>query len=177
MYDLITLSMLLDGPKHGYQLKRQGGFIFGQGDIHNNLIYPLLRRFTSNGWVTKKQVPGERGQTRQQYSLTALGRRELISRLEQFSEQDAPSLGAFITRVGLFEVIDTDARDSILEKRHAYVQMRSEHLARLAANIKVESYGADVIELLREQIRMELKWMEKLRRRMSKEKRIRRAKA
>jgi DNA-binding PadR family transcriptional regulator len=171
MKDLITLSMLLDGPKHGYQLKRQGGFIFGQGDMHNNLIYPLLRRFTDDGWVTKKQVPGERGQTRQQYSLTALGKRELISRLQQYSEQDAQSQGAFITRVGLFGAIHAKAREAILEKREAYLQMRVERLDRLTANVKVESYGADVIELLREQIRMELKWMEKLRRRMSKQKR------
>jgi len=171
MYDLITLSLLLDGPKHGYQLKRQGGFIFGQGDMHNNLIYPLLRRFTNDGWVTKKQVPGKRGQTRHQYSLTALGRRELISRLEQYSEQDAQSLGAFITRVGLFEAIHADAHKAILEKREGYLQKRVEQLDRLTENIKVESYGVDVIELLREQIRMELKWIEKIRRRMGKKKR------
>jgi DNA-binding PadR family transcriptional regulator len=36
--------MLLDGPKHGYQLKREAGFILGQGTTHNNLIYPLLPR-------------------------------------------------------------------------------------------------------------------------------------
>jgi hypothetical protein len=47
MNDLIILATLLDGPKHGYQLKREAGFILGQGAMHNNLIYPMLRRFTA----------------------------------------------------------------------------------------------------------------------------------
>ena len=168
MYDLIALSLLLDGPKHGYQLKREAGFVFGQGDMHNNLIYPLLRRFTNDGWVTKKSAPGKRGQTRQQYSLTALGRRELIGKLENYTEQDAQSQGQFITRVGMFEVMDPNARVAILEKRQEYLQMRAQHLARLTTNLEVGSYGAVVIELLREQIQLELDWIEKLRRRMKK---------
>lgn len=170
MNDLITLSLLLDGPKHGYQLKREAGFVFGHGDMHNNLIYPLLRRFTNDGWVTKKTVPGDRGQTRQQYALTALGRRELIAGLEQYSEPDAQSQGQFITRVGMFDVIEAKARARILDLRESYLQTREEHLARLTANLAVGSYGAEVIGLLREQIQMELKWIEKLRQRIRKKK-------
>ena len=74
MTDLILLATLLDGPKHGYQLKKQAGLIFGQGAIHNNLVYPLMRRFTNEGWVSKKTMPGERGQNKQQYAITAAGR-------------------------------------------------------------------------------------------------------
>ena len=68
------LSMMLGGPKYGYQLKREAGWIMGQA-LHNNLVYPSLRRFLEEGWVSKKAVPGERGQTRQQYVLSAEGRR------------------------------------------------------------------------------------------------------
>ena len=71
MTDLIILSMLLPGPKHGYQLKHEAGMVFGQEALHNNLIYPLLRRFLKDGWVSKKEVPGERGQTRQQCQMAA----------------------------------------------------------------------------------------------------------
>ena len=100
MNDLIILATLLDGPKHGYQLKREAGFILGQGAMHNNLVYPLLRRFTAEGWVSKKTVPGERGQTRLQYAITALGRRELVARLSEFGESDASSFAGFMTRAG-----------------------------------------------------------------------------
>ncbi|MGA9506533.1 MAG: PadR family transcriptional regulator, partial [Terriglobales bacterium] len=91
MNDLLILAMLSEGPRHGYQLKRQAGFIFGHGDIHNNLVYPLLRKFTVDGWVTKKAVPGERGQTRQQYAITPLGKTILLQRLSEYSEADARS--------------------------------------------------------------------------------------
>jgi len=170
MTDLILLSLLLNGPKHGYRLKREGGFVFGHGDVHNNLIYPLLRRFTSDGWVTKKAVPGERGQTRQQYALTPLGHRELIRGLSQFSDQDAQSQGAFISRVGMFAVIEAEARAHILEKRAASLREREANLARLTANLEVGTYGKAVIEFLQEQIRSELAWIERLRRRIHKQK-------
>jgi hypothetical protein len=45
MNDLILLSMLLPGPKHGYKLKHEAGMVFGQEVLHNNLVHPLLRSF------------------------------------------------------------------------------------------------------------------------------------
>src|SRR5271170_6177731 len=126
MNDLIILATLLDGPKHGYQLKREAGFILGQGTMHNNLIYPMLRRFSSEGWVSKKTVPGERGQTRLQYAITPLGRRELVTQLREFNELDAASFAAFITRVGMFEVLEAPVRGRIMRQRENYLQAREE---------------------------------------------------
>ena len=88
MNDLLILALMLAGPKYGYQLKREAGWMIGQDALHNNLVYPMLRRFLDEGWVSKKAVPGERGQTRQQYALTAEGRRILIDRKEIEMEQD-----------------------------------------------------------------------------------------
>jgi DNA-binding PadR family transcriptional regulator len=65
MNDLFLLANLLDDPKHGYALKKQVGLISGQEEMHNNLVYPLLRRFVESGWVRKRQGAGERGQTRE----------------------------------------------------------------------------------------------------------------
>jgi len=61
--------------------------------LHNNLVYPSLRRFLEEGWVSEKAVPGDRGQTRQQYVLTAEGRGHLFERLSEFSEADASFMG------------------------------------------------------------------------------------
>jgi DNA-binding PadR family transcriptional regulator len=164
MNDLIVLATLLDGPKHGYQLKREAGFIFGQGVMHNNLIYPLLRRFTSEGWVTKKTAPGQRGQTRQQYAITALGRRELVTRLGEFGEVDASSFPAFITRVGMFEVLEEPARASILKQRESYLQVRERRLIALRQGIDLGTYGGEVVRYLIEQIHSELVWIRRLHR-------------
>jgi len=117
MTDLIILSTLLPGPKHGYQLKHEAGIILGQGILHNNLVYPLLRRFMNNHWVRRRTVPGERGQMRHRYAITALGRKELLARLRAFSLQDARSSDGFRFRVGMFQLLDRGSRLRILEAR------------------------------------------------------------
>src|SRR5215475_4393958 len=98
MNDLLLLAMMLDGPKYGYQLKRDAGWITGQETLHSNLVYPLLRKFLDQKLATKKAAPGERGQTRQQYSLTAAGKQYLFARLNTFSEMDAASEDEFHLR-------------------------------------------------------------------------------
>ncbi len=164
MNDLIILGLLFDGSKHGYQLKREAGFMLGHGDMHNNLVYPLLRRFTTLGWVTRNPVPGERGQTRQQYELTAKGRRELIRRLTEFGGDEAGSEAAFSTRVGMFELLEKDARTQILAKREAYLREREKRLTTLKSNMEVGTYGAEAIGFLRERIRLEIAWIKRLER-------------
>jgi DNA-binding PadR family transcriptional regulator len=164
MTDLIILSMLLPGPKHGYQLKHEAGMVFGQEALHNNLIYPLLRRFLKDGWVSKKEVPGERGQTRQQYSLTAHGRRVLLERLNQFNEADAASDEEFLSRVGLFELLQPEVQKDILTLRESYLQGLDQRLAALEKNMNVGKYGAEVIGQMRNQIALEAKWISHLRR-------------
>jgi DNA-binding PadR family transcriptional regulator len=164
MNDLIILATLLDGPKHGYQLKREAGFILGQGAMHNNLIYPMLHRFTAQGWVSKKTVPGERGQTRLQYAITPLGRRELVTQLGEFTELDAASFAAFVTRVGMFDVLETPIRERILSQRETYLQAREQKLAGLRQSIDLGIYGGEVVRYLIEQIHSELAWIRRLHR-------------
>jgi DNA-binding PadR family transcriptional regulator len=156
------LATLLEGPKHGYQLKREAGFILGQGAMHNNLVYPLLGRFTAEGWVSKKAMPGERGQTRQQYAITALGRRELVTGLSKFGESDAPSLPGFITRIGMFELLEAPARARILKQRESYLQGREQKLTTLRQNMDLGIYGGEVVRYLIEQIHSEQAWIRRL---------------
>ena len=164
MTDLIILAMLLDGPRHGYRLKRDAGMVMGQEDLHNNLIYPLLRTFTTKGWVTKKTVPGERGQKRQQYAITTLGQRTLLERLRDFSEQDARSAEAFRARVGFFELLPAGDRERILALREEALRSRDTKLDRLRQAMNLETYGNEVVAFLRDQIAAELSWIRRLRR-------------
>jgi len=164
MNDLILLAMLLDGPKHGYQLKREAGFILGHGDMHNNLVYPLLRRFLTEGWISKKAVPGERGQTRQQYSLTAAGKKVLVGRLNAFDDEDASSFEGFITRVGMFAVLQPEIRERILEKRQDYLRGRTQRLGALRQKVDTGVYGGEVVSHLLRKIQSEQAWIRRLHR-------------
>ncbi len=164
MTDLIILATLFDGPKHGYQLKREAGFILGHGAMHNNLVYPMLRRFTAEGWVTRKSMPGERGQTRHQYAITALGRRELVARLSEFGKSDAPSFSGFITRIGMFALLEEPVRAGILKQRENYLLHREERLDAMRQNMDLETYGGEVVRYLIEQIESEREWIRRLHR-------------
>lgn len=159
MNDLIILSTLLPGPKHGYRLKQEAGFILGQEMLHSNLVYPLLRRFVSQGWVRQKTAPGERGQTRKLYSLTPLGIRTLTERISQFSEQDARSEDAFQLRVGLFPLLSPETRTRILTAREKALQARKEKLVTLEKNMELGLYGGEVVRHLRERIQAEMAWV------------------
>ncbi|HEV2114467.1 MAG TPA: PadR family transcriptional regulator [Terriglobales bacterium] len=162
MIDLIILANLVDGPKHGYALKKQAGMVFAQSELHNNLVYPLLRRFTSQGWVTKKSAPGQRGQTRLQYALTAAGRRALLERLNTFEEKEAQSSEEFLLRVGLFELLEPEARERILDARQQVLTRREEHFARLQ-QLELGVYGGEVVGFLRQRVKDELHWLRRLR--------------
>jgi len=164
MTDLIILATLLASPKHGYSLKRQAGLILGQEQLHNNLVYPLLRRFTAKKWVSKKEVPGERGQTRQLYSITALGRKELILRLSSFSDQDARASDQFRFRVGMFQVLEPEARMRILGAREQYLTSRIEKLSAIQEHFDLDRYSGEVTSRFVAESRAELDWIAHLRR-------------
>jgi DNA-binding PadR family transcriptional regulator len=163
MNDLLMLSMILDGPKYGYQLKREAGWITGQA-LHSNLVYPALRRFLEEGWVSKKAVAGQRGQTRQQYALSAEGRRHLLKRLSEFGEAAASSEAAFRLRVGVFPVLKPPARENILGRREAWLQSRDQRLLALQTNLGLGKFGGEIVCHMRKQIEMELEWVRHLRR-------------
>lgn len=163
MNDLLLLSMMLSGSKYGYQLKREAGWIMGQ-ELHNNLVYPSLRRFLESGWVSKKAVPGERGQTRQQYALSAEGRRHLFDRLNEFGDTEAASEEAFRLRVGLFRELKPDSRENILTRREAWLETCNQKLAALQANMDLGKFGGEVVRHMRKQFEMETEWVRHLRR-------------
>lgn len=163
MTDLIMLATLLSGPKHGYQLKREAGFIFGQDSLHNNLVYPLLRRFMKEGWVSRKSAPGQRGQTRQQYTLTSLGRRALLERLSTYSEADAHTQEGLLIRVALFDVLSPEVRAAILNARESYLRQRAERLTALPQHMELDAYVTEILRFLRKQAEMETEWIARLR--------------
>jgi DNA-binding PadR family transcriptional regulator len=162
MNDLVALSILLDGPKHGYAIKKQAGRMTGRADMHNNLIYPLLRGFVEKGWVTQRESAGERGQRRQVYAITVSGRRALAESLCSFGPIQARSAEAFRLRVGFFGILAFPRRAEILAKRKAYLESQDGKLARIKGAVEVGRWGGEVIRFVRQQGRRELAWIARL---------------
>ena len=135
---------LMEGPRHGYALKELAGLLLGHDDMHNNLVYPLLRRFVENSWVVKRTTDGQRGQKRDLYALTAKGRLELLQRLARFTEKEASTEDQFRVRVGLFSALDRDTRERLLDQRDRFLRkvrsalwtLRGKHLGVLGLAFK-----------------------------------------
>src|SRR5260370_13011052 len=141
MSALILLANLLGGPKHGYALKKQVGLVSGKSEMHNNLVYPLLRRFVESGWVSKRKGAGQRGRTREIYALTNKGKQELLRRLSQFTSKEAASENGFHLRVGLFSVLDAGTRGAILTARNEWLAARGKRLGRLSGALDLGTWG------------------------------------
>lgn len=164
MNDLIFLSLLLPGPMHGYALKRRAGLISGQAELHNNIVYPLLRRFMARGWVTRRQAAGERGQTRQVYSLTARGRRALFDRVSAFELREAASREAFLFRVGFFGEMSAEARAEITALRKKFLLARMARLRRVEGEMPTGRYGGEALRFRQRETARELLWIARLER-------------
>ena len=169
MNDLLLLATLLSGPQHGYALKKQVGLITGQREMHNNLVYPLLRRFGENGWISKRTAAGQRGQTREVYALTNKGKQELHRRLGQFTGKEASSESAFRLRVGLFNVLDSDTQKRIVGERDRWLIAREQNLARLTAAVDLGVWGGEVVSYFREETRRERRWIAGLKRQIERQ--------
>ena len=165
MNDLILLAALWEGPKHGWALKKVAGLISGSGDLHNNLLYPLLKKFVREGWVRRRSEPGERGQTRAVYSLTPRGHQELLRRLSEFGDREASSSPEFLVRAGLFAILDPETRSQILAARDRYLASRESRFSALQQSIATlagSEWGSEVVAFLLEGVTNERKWIRAL---------------
>jgi DNA-binding PadR family transcriptional regulator len=162
MNDIIILSLLLEGPKHGYRLKQDAAMFSSEQQLHNNTIYPLLKRFLKNGWITQKEADGDRGQTRLLYALTPSGKQTLTDKLSDFSDSDIPDPHAFRLRVGLFDQLDTATRRRILQLRDSYLVARLARLRQIAKAHTIEGWPASSMQHVTKEVQLERKWIAQL---------------
>ena len=171
MNDLILLAALMNGPQHGYALKKLAGFMPGHAGMHNNLVYPLLRRFVENSWVTKRTTGGERGQKRDLYTLTSKGKLSLLQRLSHFTEKEASSENEFRLRVGLFSMLDPQTRAGILAERDRWLaerKKRLETLQKTMAAMNADLWSHSVMRFYLSQVRAERNWIASMARKVPK---------
>jgi len=77
-HESLILAILVDGPRHGYQLAleiedRSGGsFHFNHGTL-----YPILHKLESDGFIDGSWAEPAGKRKRRQYALTAAGRKHL----------------------------------------------------------------------------------------------------
>lgn len=162
MNDLVLLAALLGGPAYGYALKRTAGLIFGSGAMHNNIVYPSLKRFVRNSWVKQTSVAGDRGQQRKQYSITPAGRKYLLEQLASFDEREAADDGAFLLRVAFFGILPKEKCQAIVAARKSFLTSRAGELSELGGMVTSGSFWAIALDRVQTLVAHELRWITRL---------------
>jgi DNA-binding PadR family transcriptional regulator len=161
--EILILRRLRGGPAHGYELRKRveetTGFV-----LHNNSLYPALKRFEEAGAVTKTTESQEGRPPRLVYTLTEVGRDLLHDMIADLPPEAAADDGEFMARLGQFSLIEPTEQAAVLAARTHAVRTRLAHFRKMwdLATAHEEHWGALVVA---EQIRrdeQELDWLANL---------------
>jgi len=84
--ELCVLSLLTKRDFYGYELVE---YISQHVDISDGTIYPLLRRFRVDGYVTTYLQESQEGPPRKYYKIKEDGRQALIELVDEWEEYTA----------------------------------------------------------------------------------------
>jgi DNA-binding PadR family transcriptional regulator len=168
--EIVILAMLRQGPRHGYDIKKDveralGGAI----SLNNKTLYLALKRFEEAGAVTRQVIPQEGKPNRHLYQLTERGIELLHTYLRDFGPEQAGVDAEFFTRVAFFDLLDAQEQEAILKKRLAYLQRCLAYLQDMrkmagegdcAAEMGISmSYAHRVLAFHTQRIRDEYQWV------------------
>ena len=84
--DLLILKAVSLGPLHGYGVLLRIQQISGeQLEIQQGTLYPALYRLEHQGWIAGEWGESDNNRKAKFYSLTAAGRRQLLSETEKWN--------------------------------------------------------------------------------------------
>jgi DNA-binding PadR family transcriptional regulator len=124
--EILILRRLRSGPAHGYELRKRVEETTGVV-LHNNSLYPALRRFEEAGAVTKAAEPQEGRPSRLVYTLTDVGQELLHDMLAELPADQAGDETEFLARLGQFAEINSAERASVLASRTQAVAAQLAH--------------------------------------------------
>jgi len=161
--EILILRRLSGGPAHGYELRKRVEETTGV-TLHNNSLYPALKRFEEAGAVTKAAQSQPGRPSRLTYTLTDTGRDLLHDMIADFPADQAAEDGEFVARLGQFSLITPSERAVVLAVRTAAVRSRLSHYRtmRVLAAEHGEHWGVMVTDELIRRDERELQWLAEL---------------
>lgn len=168
--EILILAMLQQGPRHGYEIKKDidralGGMVV----LNNKTLYLVLKRFEEKGAVTRQVIQQEGKPNRHLYELTEHGIEVLQALLRDFGEDAAGNDSEFFTRVSFFDFLEIPERKVILSARLAYLRRGLEYLNSLhqiaeegegcAKIVPTLSHAERVLAFHTRRIRDEYEWI------------------
>ncbi|MCL6458203.1 MAG: PadR family transcriptional regulator [Gorillibacterium sp.] len=131
--DILILSQLMQSPKHGYEIKKNVGFILGKSNtINNNYLYPTLKKFEEMGAVDKELEVQDNKPNRHIYAITDLGREVFYELLNEFPEEYATNQNEIYNRLAFFELLNNSMKHQLIKYRKTFLEENLAHLESLS---------------------------------------------
>jgi len=158
--EILILRRLRGGPAHGYELRKRVEQTTGVV-LHNNSLYPALKRFEEAGAVTKATEPQPGRPPRLVYTLTEVGHELLHDMLADLPADQAADPTEFTARLGQFSLLTSAERSRVLAARTRAVHAGLTHLETMQdlATAHGERWGAIVTTELIRRHQQELTWL------------------
>lgn len=160
--NILILRHLTRSPAHGYELRKHveasTGFV-----LHNNSLYPALRRLEEAGAVVKTAQTQQGRPPRHVYEVTDVGRELLHEMLTELPPENAGDEAEFLSRVAQFALLEPRERLGVLDARNAAVLARLTHLHSLQEAARDEEWGSLVTKELIRRCEAEQSWLQHLR--------------
>ena len=160
--EVLILRHLSRRPAHGYELRKRVEAVTGFV-LHNNSLYPALRRFEEAGAVVKTSHPQQGRPPKLVYAITDVGQELLHDMLADLPPDIAADDVEFLTRLGQFEYLAPGERLAILDARDAALAERLDRLARLRERSGGELWSGLVTSELIARDEQEQRWLASLR--------------
>ncbi|PTM57777.1 PadR family transcriptional regulator [Desmospora activa] len=155
--EILILSQLLSGPKHGYEIKKNIQEALGEEfEINNNLLYPTLRRFLEMGAITKEVVTSVGKPNRHVYLLTDMGEEIFNEMIGDFPRKLATNQLEFLVRVALFDRLELDKQQEILQKRQEVLEEKLRHCHHIENTRPRNPFTVEVFHFQKSQLENEL---------------------
>ena len=161
--EIMILRRLRSGPAHGYELRKRVEQTTGIV-LHNNSLYPALKRFEEAGAVTKAAQSQEGRPPRLVYTLTEVGHELLHDMLADLPPDQAADEAEFLARLGQFSLLNSAERTGVLAARTRAVREQLSHFIAMRdlALDHGERWGALVTAELIRRHEQELTWLTEL---------------
>jgi DNA-binding PadR family transcriptional regulator len=158
--EIMILRRLRSGPAHGYELRKRVEQTTGVV-LHNNSLYPALKRFEEAGAVIKTAQPQDGRPPRVVYTLTEVGHELLHDLLADLPPDQAADEAEFLARLGQFSLLTSAERAVVLAARTRAVHAQLAHYAAMRdlATEHGERWGALVTAELIRRHEQELAWL------------------
>jgi DNA-binding PadR family transcriptional regulator len=161
--EILILRHLARRPAHGYELRKRVEATVGV-TLHNNSLYPALKRFEEAGAVTRTAEPSGNGRPpRQVYSLTPVGSELLHRMLAYLPPGQARDDTEFLARLGQFSLLTAPERLAVLDARDLALNGRLHHFREMRALPDAEPWTQLVTAELIRRDESEREWIATLR--------------